>query len=60
MNMNDKNFQPQADKKDQEKNELTRLMEGIEDFYNGYSKENSKEQIANLLNSIALFINGEE
>ena len=58
--MSDKDFQAQADEKDQEKNKLTRLMEGLDDFYNGYSRENSDEQMTNLLKSLALFINGEE
>lgn len=58
--MSDKDFQAQAEEKDQEKNKLTRFMEGLDDFYNGYSKENSEEQMLNLLNSIALFIKGEE
>ena len=58
--MSDKDFQTQTDKKDQEKNKLTKLMEGFDDFYEKYNKENSDEQITNLLTSLALFINGGE
>lgn len=58
--MDDKNFQTQTDTKNQEKNKLTKLMEGFDDFYKGYNKENSDKQIANLLTSLMLFINGED
>ena len=56
--MFDKDFQTQTDAKDQEKNELTKLIEEFDDFFNEYNKENSDEQIANLLTSLMLFING--
>lgn len=46
--------------KNSKKNGFTELMEKFDDFFNEYNKENSDKQIANLLTSLMLFINGKD
>lgn len=54
--MFDEDFKTQTDAKGQEKNELAKLIEGFDDFFNEYNKENriSTDRIVDKLSQLEL------